>query len=202
MIKQATFIGSFTTLEQCPKVEEPEYAFIGRSNVGKSSLINMLTNNSTLARISNEPGKTQCMNYFLMDESWYLVDLPGYGYAKISKKKRKEWKGMIERYMLNRSNLACAFLLIDSCVSPQDIDVKFANWLGQNQIPFVFVFTKTDKKKSKQNKNFVEDFTTEMLKHWNALPQYFLTSAKNATGRFEILELIEQTNLQWIELEE
>lgn len=200
MIKNATFIGSFTTLEQCPKVKEPEYAFIGRSNVGKSSLINMLTDNSTLAHISNQPGKTQCMNYFLMDEHWYLVDLPGYGYAKISKKKRKEWKGMIQRYMLNRANLACAFLLIDSCVKPQDIDIQFANWLGENQIPFVFVFTKTDKKKSKQNKTFVEDFTSEMLKHWNALPQHFLTSAKNATGRVEILELIEQTNLRWIEV--
>ncbi|MCP4437788.1 MAG: YihA family ribosome biogenesis GTP-binding protein [Aureispira sp.] len=199
MIYKATFIGSFTTLKQCPKTDLPEYAFIGRSNVGKSSLINMLTNNSSLAHISNQPGKTQCMNYFLIDQEWHLVDLPGYGYARISKDKRKDWRSMIDSYMLKRPNLSCAFLLIDSCVPPQDIDIEFANWLGENQIPFVLVFTKTDKKKSKKNKTFVEDFATEMLKYWNALPQHFLTSAKSAAGRKEVLEFIANCNIQYNE---
>ncbi|MCH2044731.1 MAG: ribosome biogenesis GTP-binding protein YihA/YsxC [Saprospiraceae bacterium] len=194
IIHETKFIGSFTELKQCPKKDIPEYAFIGRSNVGKSSLINLLCDHAGMAHVSSKPGKTQTLNYYNINENWHLVDLPGYGYAKISKSRRTLWRKMIDDYMINRLKMQCAFLLIDSCVPPQHKDLRFANWMGENQIPFVLVFTKTDRKKSQKNKDFIEEFETEFLKSWENMPQYFITSAKNKIGRTEILDFIEGIN--------
>ena len=163
-IHEAEFVGSFANERQCPKDNKPEYAFIGRSNVGKSSLINMLCERKSLAKVSNRPGKTQTLNYFLIDKHWYIVDLPGYGYAKISKSKRFEWEKMIEGYLLLRKTLGCAFVLIDLNVPPQQIDIEFVNWMGKMKVPFVLVFTKTDRlKKNGINRN-LEAFKKEMHK--------------------------------------
>ncbi len=197
LIFHPKYVSSHTKLEQCPAADRPEYAFIGRSNVGKSSLINMLCNYKSLAKTSSQPGKTQTMNYFDIDKNWYLVDLPGYGYARITKRTRLHWRKMINYYMLNRPNLQCAFLLIDSCVPPQDKDIEFANWMGQNQIPFVLVFTKTDKKKSQKNKTFFNDFKKKFLNHWSVMPTYFFTSSELREGREEILSFIENINQQY-----
>lgn len=188
------YISSHTRLDQCPTADRPEYAFIGRSNVGKSSLINMVCNNKTLAKTSSQPGKTQTINYYDIDKSWYLVDLPGYGYAKIQQRTREYWQRMIDDYLINRPTLQCAFLLIDSCIDPQEIDLEFANWMGENGIPFIIIFTKNDKKKSNNNKNFVESFRKEFLKNWSEMPPYFVTSSKRKTGREDILEFIEKIN--------
>lgn len=196
-IYHAKYKSSHTKLEQCPTPDRPEYAFIGRSNVGKSSLINMVCNNKSLAKISSQPGKTQTINYYDIDEHWYLVDLPGYGYARTAQRTRKVWRDMINTYFQERPNLQCAFLLIDSCISPQQKDIEFANWMGENRVPFVIVFTKNDKKKSSKNKNFLNDFKEEFLKYWNEMPQYFITSSKLKTGREEILEFIGSINEQY-----
>ena len=169
-IRNIDFTGSFPNYRQCPNGLLPEYAFIGRSNVGKSSLINMLTNRKSLARVSSTPGKTQLLNYFFIDKKWYLVDLPGYGYAKISKKKRADWEKMIEGYFVRRTTLSCAFILIDTCVKPQSIDIEFANWMGEMRIPFVFVFTKTDRLKLNERNINIQAFKNEMLKYWNDIP--------------------------------
>ncbi|MFT5169386.1 MAG: GTP-binding protein [Saprospiraceae bacterium] len=196
-IKEAMFTGSFATERQCPQDNKPEYAFIGRSNVGKSSLINMICSRKDLARVSNTPGKTQTLNYYLVDKSWYIVDLPGYGYAKISKTKRFEWEKMIEGYMLKRNTLGCAFVLIDLNVPPQEIDMEFLNWMGKMKIPFVIVFTKTDRMKlNDQNKN-LKAFQNEMHKYWNDLPEQFITSATKRIGQGEILEFIENLNAEF-----
>lgn len=193
-ITEVKFIASFVSEKDCPKTDIPEYAFIGRSNVGKSSLINLLTDRKKLAKVSSTPGKTQLINYFEVDESWYLVDLPGYGYAQISKKKREEWKKMIDSYLLNRKTLACIFLLIDSRIPLQKIDMEFMNFLGSSQLPFVLVFTKIDKVKGKGSEENIENIRKSMLEHWESLPQHFVTSATKKVGSKEIIEFIENLN--------
>ena len=197
MIKESMFAGSFPSVRQCPGDNKPEYAFIGRSNVGKSSLINMLCDRKDLAKVSNRPGKTQTLNFYLMDKSWYIVDLPGYGYAKISKKKRFEWEKMIEGYMLKRQTLGCAFVLIDLNVPPQEIDLEFINWMGKMQIPFVIVYTKTDRLKTNIKEKNLKAFQAEMHKYWNELPQQFITSSNKRIGKEEMVEFIENLNAEF-----
>jgi GTP-binding protein len=193
-INEVTYIGSFERDHQCPKPNRPEYAFIGRSNVGKSSLINMLCQKKDLAHTSKSPGKTQLMNFFDVDNSWYLVDLPGYGYAKVSKKRRGAWEQMIERYLVTRENLQCAFVLIDSRHELQKIDLEFISWLGERSIPFVIVFTKIDKVKASERESNVEKITNKLLESWHNLPATFVTSAEKSTGRDEILAFIDELN--------
>ena len=195
-IKTAEFIGCFVSVTKCPEPTLPEYAFIGRSNVGKSSLINMLSGRNKLAKVSNTPGKTQTINHFIINNNWYLVDLPGYGYAKISKVQRKKWEQFIRNYLQKRSNLQCVCLLIDSRIPPQQIDLDFANWLGEMMIPFVIVFTKTDDRKYKPRN--IEVFKEAFLETWEEMPQHFLTSAKNKAGKEEFLEFIEGVNERFI----
>ncbi len=182
--------GSFPNVVKCPADTRPEFAFIGRSNVGKSSLINMLGARKDLAHTSKKPGKTQMINYFLVNHQWHLVDLPGYGYAKISKTTRKKWEKMIQDYLAKRMNLVCTFVLIDSNVSPQKIDLEFIDWLGEMHIPFVLVFTKVDRLKKDQVNPNVEAFKTAMLNNWEAIPQYFISSANSGQGREDILSFI------------
>jgi len=197
-INKAEYIGSFLQESKCPTDKRAEYAFIGRSNVGKSSLINLLCGRKELARISKKPGKTQLLNFFLINETWYLVDLPGFGYAKISKKKRFEWEDMIAHYLKKRKNLQCAFVLVDANVPPQQIDIEFINWLGKMQIPFVLAYTKTDKLTiNKLNQN-IQVIEKELHKYWNELPQRFITSAKEGIGKEEILALIDAVNRQFL----
>lgn len=194
MIKQADFIGSFTKLGQCPEDGLPEYAFIGRSNVGKSSLVNALTGRKKLALVSHTPGKTKTLNYFKIDASWYLVDLPGYGYAKVSKSDRFAWDKMIRAYLANRGVLSCVFVLIDSRIPPQRIDIEFLNWLGESQVPFVIVFTKIDKLKSNQRSKQIKAFFQELGKTWEAMPDYFITSSVTGEGKEELIEFIAGIN--------
>lgn len=193
-IKEVAFIGSFERESQCPQDMVPEYAFIGRSNVGKSSLINMLCNRKGLAKVSNTPGKTQTINYFRVDDSWHLVDLPGYGYAKISKKMRQKWEDMIERYLITRPQLQVIFVLIDSRHDLQSIDLEFINWLGDRRVPFVLVYTKIDKLKKAEVAQNVEKIQTGLLQYWNALPDQFITSSEKKDGRQEILDFIGDLN--------
>lgn len=193
-VEYANFISSHTTISQCPPADKPEYAFIGRSNVGKSSLINMLCNRNKLAKVSQTPGKTQLINYFLINEFWYLVDLPGYGYAKVSKTSRAKWQKMIRDYLSKRLNLQCTFVLIDSRIPPQKIDIEFINWLGEMFIPYVIVYTKTDKLKAQELAQNVENFQAALLEHWEALPQQFYSSATKKTGQEDILNFIADTN--------
>jgi GTP-binding protein len=193
-IKEVSFIGSFERESQCPQDMVPEYAFIGRSNVGKSSLINMLCNYKGLAKVSNTPGKTQTINYFKVDSSWHLVDLPGYGYAKISKKMREKWEDMIERYLITRSQLQCVFVLIDSRHDLQKIDLEFVNWMGDRRVPFVLVYTKTDKLSTKLVDSHVKKIQDGLLQFWNTLPDQFVTSSEKKIGRQEILNYIGELN--------
>lgn len=193
-IKSADFVISNTDIDKCPKERIPEYAFIGRSNVGKSSLINMLTGRKSLAKTSGKPGKTQLINHFKINDNWFLVDLPGYGYAKVSKKNRSIFAKFIYEYLEKRENLICTFVLVDSRHEPQKIDVLFMEWLGQNQIPFVIVFTKMDKLSSSQLNKNINKYKTEMLKTWEDIPQTFRSSAESGLGKSEILKFIEQTN--------
>lgn len=194
MISEIEFVGSFEHEHQCPVTQLPEYAFIGRSNVGKSSLINAITRKKGLARISSTPGKTQTMNYFLINKEWYLVDLPGYGYAKISKTKRKKWRQMIERYLQHRENLYCVIQLIDSRHNLQENDLEFMNWMGESGIPFVIAFTKIDKIKiSDRNKN-IKKLLKQLSEYWDPLPTHFVTSAEKNTGTEDILNFIDNTN--------
>lgn len=193
-INDVSFIGSFERESQCPQDMVPEYAFIGRSNVGKSSLINMLCNYKGLAKVSNTPGKTQTINYFRVDSTWHLVDLPGYGYAKISKKMREKWEDMIERYLITRPQLQCVFVLIDSRHSLQKIDLEFVNWMGDRRVPFVIVYTKTDKLSSKLVDGHVKKIQDGLLQYWNALPDQFVTSSEKKIGRQEILDYIGELN--------
>ena len=193
-IKSADFVISNTDIDKCPKELIPEYAFIGRSNVGKSSLINMLTGRKSLAKTSGKPGKTQLINHFKINDNWFLVDLPGYGYAKVSKKDRSIFAKFIYEYLEKRQNLICTFVLVDSRHEPQKIDMLFMEWLGKNQIPFVIVFTKMDKLSSSQlNKNMTK-YKSEMLKTWEEIPQTFRSSAESGLGKAEILKFIEHTN--------
>lgn len=194
IIKNARFEISSSKVESCPKSELPEYAFIGRSNVGKSSLINMLTGFGNLAKTSSTPGKTRLINHFIINDEWYLVDLPGYGYAKTSKETKRAFQQFISDYILKREELECIFVLLDSRLPPQKIDLEFMNWLGEGHIPFVIVFTKLDKISSSQlNKNLAA-YKKEMLKTWENLPRIFLSSATTKTGRDEILSYIDEVN--------
>ena len=193
-IKSADFVISNTDIDKCPKERIPEYAFIGRSNVGKSSLINMLTGRKSLAKTSGKPGKTQLINHFKINDNWFLVDLPGYGYAKVSKKNRSIFAKFICEYLEKRENLICTFVLVDSRHEPQKIDMLFMEWLGQNQIPFVIVFTKMDKLSSSQLNKNITKYKTEMLKTWEDIPQTFRSSAESGLGKSEILKFIEHTN--------
>ena len=193
-INTAKFVISNTEVSKCPSASMPEYAFIGRSNVGKSSIINMLTGKKSLAKTSGRPGKTQLINHFKINECWYLVDLPGYGFANVSKENKAKWDKMINNYILNRENLMCLFVLIDSRLEPQKIDTKFMEWLGQNNIPFVMAFTKTDKlSKLKFEKN-IDHYKKEMLTTWEELPTLFYTSSITELGKKEVLDFIEKTN--------
>jgi len=191
---KAEFVISNTKLSGCPAPEIPEYAFIGRSNVGKSSLINMLCNNKKLAKTSAQPGKTQLINHFLVNKSWYLVDLPGYGYARVSKTSRDKWGSMISNYLLKRSNLICTFLLIDSRIPPQKIDIDFMQWLGKHQLPFVITFTKIDKLSKTEIQKNIKNYTLEMLKYWEEMPIFFTTSATSKAGKNEIINFINEAN--------
>jgi len=193
-IESAKFVMSNTELGNLPKPTRPEYAFIGRSNVGKSSLINMLCNRNKLAKTSSTPGKTQLINHFLINEKWYLVDLPGYGYAKVSKKDRAKWKGFTYDYLKKRENLMGVFVLIDSRIPAQKIDLEFMEWLGMNGIPFVMVFTKIDKRASRDMNKQLSEYQKEMLKTWEFMPKVFTTSSVSKFGREQLLQFIEATN--------
>lgn len=193
-IKTAEFIISNTDVKKCPTPEMPEYAFIGRSNVGKSSLINMLVNNKKLAKTSATPGKTQLINHFLINKDWYMVDLPGYGFAKASKKNRKVWSGFIKEYMLTRQNLANVFVLLDSRHKPQKVDMDFMQELGLKAIPFAMIFTKIDKISSSELNKNIKHYKQEMLKTWEELPKIFYTSATSKLGKEELLGYINEIN--------
>lgn len=193
-IKTANFVISNTDIKKCPAPNLPEYAFIGRSNVGKSSLINMLCNKKGLAKISGRPGKTQLINHFIINDNWYLVDLPGYGYAKISKKQREKWQKFIDQYLLSRLNLMNVFVLVDCRHEPQKIDLEFMQWLGENGIPFSMVFTKLDKLNKSQQAKFLPSYKKEMLKSWEEMPPVFITSSETGTGREKLLEYIGEIN--------
>lgn len=194
MIKQARFLISNTDVKKCPAPDRPEYAFIGRSNVGKSSLINMLVGQNSLAKVSVRPGKTQLINHFIIDESWYLVDLPGYGYAKISISVKEKFQKLISNYILNRENLYCLFVLIDVRHAPQKIDVEFITWLGENHIPFAIIFTKADKLGKVSLAKNVGAYTQELKKLWEELPSILVSSSLDGTGRDEIISFIENVN--------
>ena len=193
-IKTATFIVSNSDYRKCPTDGRPEYAFIGRSNVGKSSLINMLTKNKSLAKTSVRPGKTQLINHFLINNEWYLVDLPGYGYAKISKNARAEWLKMIKDYFINREELVSTFVLIDSRIEPQKIDLDFIQWLGASSVPFAIVFTKADKLSVGKAAQNVEAYKQKLLETWEELPPIFVTSSEKKQGRDEVLDYIDSIN--------
>jgi GTP-binding protein len=193
-IKQATFVISNTDYRKCPQATLPEYAFLGRSNVGKSSLINMLCNRRSLAKISVTPGKTQTINHFLINEQWYLVDLPGYGYAKRSKKSRQSWKKMTDDYLLNRSNLMTTFVLVDLRIPPQDIDLEVISGFGEKQLPMALIFTKYDKLKPDEAEGNLRRYQKLLLESWETLPPYFVTSSKSGKGRDELLVFISENN--------
>jgi GTP-binding protein len=193
IIHSATFVKSSPTLKECPTTTKPEFGFIGRSNVGKSSLINMLTGWSKLAKTSVQPGKTRTINHFSVNDSWYLVDLPGYGYAKVPIKLREKWVKATENYILKRENLVCLFVLLDSRHKPQRSDLEFMEFLGNNQIPFAMVFTKTDKISRIILEESINLYNSEMLKKWESLPVSFISSAVKNIGRDEILNYIEES---------
>ncbi|QYN51821.1 MULTISPECIES: ribosome biogenesis GTP-binding protein YihA/YsxC [Apibacter] len=193
-IYSAEFIKSSKLIEDCPEGNKPEYAFIGRSNVGKSSLINMLTNKKGLAKTSSTPGKTQLINHFLINDNWYLTDLPGYGYAKASKTSRAAFSKMIEKYVLSRKNLVNLFVLIDARHLPLKIDIDFINWLGESGIPFSLIFTKLDKVTQKEFSFNFKKYSQELRKTWDDLPEMFKSSSEKKIGKEEILSFIEDTN--------
>ena len=193
-IKEARFIISNTDVKKCPRPDKPEYAFIGRSNVGKSSLINMLVRRKSLAKISGKPGKTRLINHFLINDEWYLVDLPGYGYAKIGKIEREKWEKSFRNYILKRENLYCLFVLIDSRHEPQPIDLEFLEWLGLSQIPFAIIFTKTDKLKPGEQDKQIEIYKAKMLEQWETIPPCLVSSAATGEGREQILQFIQNIN--------
>jgi GTP-binding protein len=193
-IKSAEFVVSNSEVAKCPKNSRPEYAFIGRSNVGKSSLINMLTDRKNLAKTSGRPGKTQLINHFIINESWYLVDLPGYGYARVSKSSKKKFQKFITDYFENRQQLVSAFVLVDIRHKPQPIDLEFMQYMGESGIPFAIIFTKADKLKPKAIERQVDDYCQVLLESWEELPAYFVTSASNYSGKDEVLGFIGATN--------
>ncbi len=194
VIKTAEFKISLPGVEQCPDTQLPEYAFIGRSNVGKSSLINMLTGHGRLAKTSSTPGKTVLINYFLINGSWHLVDLPGYGFAKRSKKEQEKFERMVSGYILGREQLTSLFLLIDVRHEPQRIDLDFIEWLGEHAVPFAIVFTKADKLSRTRVQANVSAYTKLLEEQWEELPPYFVTSSASRLGRDELLQYIEQVN--------
>ncbi|MFN0728106.1 ribosome biogenesis GTP-binding protein YihA/YsxC [Polaribacter gochangensis] len=194
-IKSAEFVMSNSNVTNAPKDRIPEYAFIGRSNVGKSSLINMLMERKDLAKTSGKPGKTQLINHFKINESWFLVDLPGYGYAQISKKKRTIFQHFIENYFKEREQLVCTFVLVDSRHDPQKIDIEFMQFLGENQIPFCIVFTKADKLGNSKINNQIASYKKKLLTYWETLPESFLTSSSTSLGRKELLDFIDTVNV-------
>ena len=196
IIKEAIFVISNDSVEKCPTDDRAEYAFIGRSNVGKSSLINMITGNKELAKISGRPGKTQLINHFLINNEWYIVDLPGYGYAKASKTSRAKWEKFIADYLTTREQLVNVFVLLDCRLEPQKIDLEFMNWCGEEGIPFSMVFTKIDKLSSSALQKNLAQYKKEMLKHWEALPPVFTTSSDSGFGKEPILNYIEAINKQ------
>ncbi len=193
-IKGARFIVSNTDVEKCPQPDKPEYAFIGRSNVGKSSLINKITNKKTLAKTSGKPGKTRLINHFLINEEWYMVDLPGYGYAKVPLVERKKLERIIRNYILKRENLYCLFVLVDSRHEPQVVDLEFMEWLGISEIPFAIIFTKIDKLKPEELQANLKVYETKMFETWEMMPDYFLTSSETGDGKDEILSFIDKIN--------
>ena len=194
IIKDARFICSNTKFDRLPKDNMPEYAFIGRSNVGKSSLINALVQRKGLAKTSSTPGKTIAINHFVVNNSWYLVDLPGYGYAQRSKKSREEWRIMLANYISRRRNLICTFVLVDSRIEPQNSDIGFMEWLGENRVPFCIVFTKADKLNKTELERNVEAYKKRLLEDWEELPTIFITSSENKLGCEDVLNFIEQQN--------
>ena len=194
LINSARFVISNSDVTKCPQEEKHEYAFIGRSNVGKSSLINMLTGRKSLAMTSSTPGKTMLINHFLINKNWYLVDLPGYGYARRGQKGKDQIRTIIEDYILEREQMTNLFLLIDSRLEPQKIDLEFMEWLGENGIPFSIIFTKADKLKGGRLKMNINAYLRELSKQWEELPPYFISSSESRTGRTEILDYIENIN--------
>lgn len=192
IIKSAEFIISNTELSKCPNPVMPEFAFIGRSNVGKSSLINLLTHRNGLAKTSGKPGKTQTINHFLVNGSWYLVDLPGYGYAGVSRTARKGWGKMIENYLLKRENLYCTFVLVDARHEPQKKDIEFITWMGEKKLPIAVVITKSDKLPRNALAKSVQDYKRKLLESWEELPPIFITSAEKKLGKEEVLDFIEK----------
>nr|WP_321231973.1 ribosome biogenesis GTP-binding protein YihA/YsxC [uncultured Psychroserpens sp.] len=196
VIKTAEFIISNSDVDKCPNNQIPEYAFIGRSNVGKSSLINMLTNHKNLAKTSGKPGKTQLINHFMINKEWFLVDLPGYGYAKVSKTAKRKFQKFITNYFEKRRQLVSAFVLVDIRHEPQKIDLEFMEYLGINQIPFSIIFTKADKLKPMAIERHVEAYCEELLKTWEEVPNHFVTSSSKAIGREDVLQFITDTNAE------
>ena len=193
-VKFAEFIMSNSDVAKCPKNRIPEYAFIGRSNVGKSSLINMLTSRKNLAKTSGRPGKTQLINHFLINKNWFLVDLPGYGYAKVSKSSKKTFQKFITQYFSLREQLVNAFVLVDIRHEPQNIDLEFMQWLGENGIPFSIIFTKADKLKPKAIINHVTNYQKTLLETWEDMPKYFVTSSSKNIGKDDVLDYIDNLN--------
>ena len=194
-ITSTRFLMSNTNYRNCPPPDKPEFAFIGRSNVGKSSLINMLVNNSKLAKISSKPGKTQHINHFLINEKWYLVDLPGYGYAKVPKTLKDQFEVFISEYILGRENLYCLLVLIDSRLEPQKIDIEFITWLGEKEVPFALVFTKADKLGHVKLASNIENYKRTLEELWETLPLIYVTSSETKQGRDELLKFIEETQI-------
>jgi GTP-binding protein len=194
LIKSAEFVTSNSDVSKCPKERFPEYAFIGRSNVGKSSLINMLMQRKKLAKTSGRPGKTQLINHFLINKNWYLVDLPGYGYARVSKSSKKVFQKFITQYFEKRKQMVLAFVLVDCRHEPQPIDLEFMQWMGESQVPFSIIFTKADKIKPNALKKNIEAYKEKMLEVWEEMPQHFITSASNTQGREELLGFLGNLN--------
>lgn len=192
--RRAAFVISAADVRGCPHPRLPEYAFFGRSNVGKSSLINMLTGVKNLARISATPGKTQLLNYYLIDENWYLVDLPGYGYAKVSKRSRKNWEVIIREYLIQRPPLFYTFILVDSRHKPQASDLELINWMGEHGLPFCLIFTKSDKISRNAVRKNIETYNMELKQKWEELPPYFISSSLSGEGKSEINEFINRSN--------
>ncbi len=195
-ISSAEFVISNSDVAKCPKEAFPEYAFIGRSNVGKSSLINMLTSRKSLAKTSGRPGKTQLINHFIINKTWFLVDLPGYGYARVSKSSKKVFQKFITAYFSKRTQLVSAFVLIDCRHEPQKIDLEFMQWLGENQIPFSIIFTKADKLSKNKLPLQINSYIEEMLKYWEEMPNYFITSSSTGLGKEDVLDYITEINAQ------
>lgn len=194
IVKSAEFICSNTQISKLPPPVKPEYAFIGRSNVGKSSLINMLTGKKGLAKTSQTPGKTQLINHFLINDNWYLVDLPGYGYARISKSKKEDWNKFLRTYLDKRESLQCVMVLVDSRLEPQKIDLEFCNWLGEHGLPFVLIFTKADKQSNIKTDQNVAKFRQALTASFEEVPPHFITSAENQIGKDEVLGFVDDIN--------